>query len=79
MPQVLTALSFKLLPARLLPAQLVTQVCSNTYKTRTCCKQQDGSAVAARIVVGADGLLSPVRQAWLQDGGPEFDGRVILR
>jgi 2-polyprenyl-6-methoxyphenol hydroxylase-like FAD-dependent oxidoreductase len=35
--------------------------------------------VAARVVVGADGLLSRVREAWLGDGGPAFDSRVIFR
>ncbi|GBF90246.1 hypothetical protein Rsub_03379 [Raphidocelis subcapitata] len=39
----------------------------------------DGSSAAARLVVGADGLLSQVREAWLGDGGPTFDNRVIFR
>ncbi|KIY99801.1 hypothetical protein MNEG_8159 [Monoraphidium neglectum] len=40
---------------------------------------EDGDSVAARVVVGADGLLSRVREAWLGDGGPAFDSRVIFR
>jgi 2-polyprenyl-6-methoxyphenol hydroxylase-like FAD-dependent oxidoreductase len=40
---------------------------------------KDGTSVQARVVVGADGLLSPVREAWLADGGPTFDNRVIFR
>lgn len=39
----------------------------------------DGSSCEARVVVGADGLLSPVREAWLGDGGPQFDSRVVFR
>lgn len=30
-------------------------------------------------MVGADGLLSRVRELWLKDGGPQYDNRVAIR
>ncbi|BDA46002.1 probable FAD-dependent urate hydroxylase [Coccomyxa sp. Obi] len=42
-------------------------------------KFKDGSSVRTRMLVGADGYFSKVRQQMLGDGPPEFTGNIMWR
>jgi 2-polyprenyl-6-methoxyphenol hydroxylase-like FAD-dependent oxidoreductase len=44
-----------------------------------CRVQEGGEPVQARILIGADGYFSRVRECMLGDGPPAFEGRVTWR